>query len=165
MGRASATAHRPSRRVELAEFGALAVLLGLAAILVFGFLVFEGFLPIAIADVQNLLSSLDHPTPLTDAAHFLLGFIVGLFGYVLVTHGRRTSGRRIDLTSRRPSAAKRHAAILLVVVVGAGIVTIAFKEFLFDPFFEGASLLSGWIDLGGYILGIGAGVGAGLMTE
>ncbi|HEV2317958.1 MAG TPA: hypothetical protein VGV89_10365 [Thermoplasmata archaeon] len=154
---------RPAERVSLDVV--YVILLAFAALLGLAGLVWLGVLGVAVGDIQSLLQSLNlalnQPNSATDAVHFAIGFTLGLATYIAATS---TGARRIRVLEEDTRASSR-AGWTIVGVTVAATALILLKEFWFDPTFEGATLVSGEIDLLTYALGLAAALGAGFALE
>jgi hypothetical protein len=159
-----------ARREWIAKRGLQALIIAFAVVVSFGFLVVSGAGPIALADLQTFLQGLDHPTPLTDMVHFLLGFGTAILTWVLVTTvpARRRGHsvyERIKVTGHSKERRVRMAVEGLVLYMGVAFLVIGLKEFTFDIWVEQASYTSGVLDFLLYLVGAGAGIGAAFVFE
>lgn len=144
-----------------------AILIGFASVIVFGVILTQGWLPFAVSDVQALIGQTINPGPTTDVLHFFLGFFTVVLPWIAYTTvKRRGHVERLPIFSAtRWGRAQRSAVALIAVVIIVGFALIAGKEFFFDTLVEGATVQSGFIDLGLYAVGALAGFLAMFFAE
>lgn len=144
-----------------------AILIGFASVIVFGVILLQGWLPIAVSDVQALIGNTINPGPTTDVLHFFLGFFTVVLPWIAYTTvKRRGHVERVPIFSaRRWGVAQTTAVALIALVVVIGFALIAGKEFFFDTLVEGATVQSGFIDLSLYAAGALAGFVAMFFAE